>query len=239
MSKPVNSGSYFYNYKGYFSTVLLGICDADYKFLYVSVGAEGKASDGGIWQQCSFHEYLHDQSNPLQIPTPVNIPGTEYNTPFYLVGDDAFRLSPNLMKRFPGIGLTRKQQIFNYRLSRCRRIIENTFGIMCCRFRVLRQSLEVAPSFVDDIVMSCCILHNYLRINARNEYLPNVAIDREVEEGHIIPGAWRQEVINLDPMQKDSQKNSTSYAKNVRANLADYFLTPDGEISWQYQKSKE
>ena len=49
IERPSKSGSMFFNYKGYFSLVLLGICDADYKFIYVDVGAEGKASDGGIW----------------------------------------------------------------------------------------------------------------------------------------------------------------------------------------------
>lgn len=38
MRAPDNSGSSFYNYKGYFSFVLVAACDARYKFRYVSVG---------------------------------------------------------------------------------------------------------------------------------------------------------------------------------------------------------
>jgi hypothetical protein len=236
--QPLNTGTFFYNYKGYFSTVLLGIADADYKFLYVSIGAEGKASDGGIWNKCTFYEYLSDTNNPLNIPEACAINGIPFNIPYFLVGDEAFRLGPHLMKKFPGIGSTRIQKIYNYRLSRCRRIIENTFGILTCRFRIFRRTIEVNPDFVDDLVMACCILHNYLRVHARNEYIPLIAVDHEMEDGTFVPGAWRQEG-NLDNLMRNTQKNATEYAKRVRNSLSDYFVSVEGQIPWQYRKAHE
>uniref|UniRef100_A0A915E490 DDE Tnp4 domain-containing protein n=1 Tax=Ditylenchus dipsaci TaxID=166011 RepID=A0A915E490_9BILA len=47
LKAPTNTGSLHYNYKGGFSTVLLAICDADYKCVYADVGNYGKDSDGG------------------------------------------------------------------------------------------------------------------------------------------------------------------------------------------------
>nr|CAI5838518.1 unnamed protein product [Callosobruchus analis] len=44
---PKKTGSTFFNYKSYFSIVLQGIADANYKFIAVEVGAYGRQSDGG------------------------------------------------------------------------------------------------------------------------------------------------------------------------------------------------
>ena len=48
---PKNSGSLFFNYKDYFSFVLLAIVDANYKFIAVDVGAYSKEFDNGIFKK--------------------------------------------------------------------------------------------------------------------------------------------------------------------------------------------
>ena len=53
MRRPINSGSYYFNYKGFFSIVLLGLVDADYKFIYIDVGCNGRISDGGVYRNSS------------------------------------------------------------------------------------------------------------------------------------------------------------------------------------------
>lgn len=39
---PSNAGSMFYNYKGFHSIIMMALVDADYKFLYVDIGANGR-----------------------------------------------------------------------------------------------------------------------------------------------------------------------------------------------------
>lgn len=65
----------------------------------------------------------------LEVPDEQHLPGAEHlgNMPFTIVGDAAFPLKTYLMRPYPGLDLTRQQRIFNYRLSRARKVVENAF----------------------------------------------------------------------------------------------------------------
>ena len=80
---PINSGSYYFNYKSTFSIVLLALVDADYKFLYVDVGCNGRVSDGGAFQNLPFGDAL--EHNKLNVPD-----SEEERLPYVVVTDDAF-----------------------------------------------------------------------------------------------------------------------------------------------------
>ena len=90
---------------------------SEYEFLYFDVGIN---SDGGIWSSCPLKNAL--EKNALNIPEPRALPVRFSKTPYVCTGDDAFPLSLYMMKPFPQINLTKGKRIFNYRLSRMRRI---------------------------------------------------------------------------------------------------------------------
>ena len=131
MKNPPKSGSYYFNYKGFFSIVLLAIVDSDYKFIYCDVGANGASSDAGIFNNTDLKLALDE--NAVALPPPVPLTGGGRPIPYFFVGDEAFALKDWLQKPYPHRGLTKEQRIFNYRLSRARRIVENSFGILANR----------------------------------------------------------------------------------------------------------
>jgi hypothetical protein len=63
---PQNSGTLYYNYKHYFSILLEGIADADYKFITIDVGAYGKQSDGRIFFLSNVYKRL--ETNTFNMP---------------------------------------------------------------------------------------------------------------------------------------------------------------------------
>ena len=67
------------------------------------------------------------------------------------------------MKPYGRRMLTREERIANYRISRGRRVVENTFGILVSRFRVMRTTIELLPPTVREVVFTCVVLHNILR----------------------------------------------------------------------------
>ena len=81
------------------------------------------------------------------------------------------------MKLYPGRGLTESRQVFNHRLSRCRRIIENTFGIYTARWLIFRRPIKAKPEHVDIIIKACSCLHNYLMLTDNAYYAPQGFVD--------------------------------------------------------------
>jgi hypothetical protein len=126
---PPNSGSLFFNYKKTFSIALLALVDANYKFITVDVVAYGKNSDGGIFHNSTLGRALRNGN--LNIPGDKELPGTDISMPHVIVGDEAFPLSKYLMPPYPGNQTKNNEakKIFTYRLSRARRVSENSFGV--------------------------------------------------------------------------------------------------------------
>ena len=132
--RPSKSGTYFYNYKGFFSIVLMAVADANYKFLFVDIGANGSCADSGIFKLTNIYKAVIDGTAGL--PGPQPLAKDDSQVPHFFIGDDAFGLRSWMMKPHPSRGLSKEKRIFNYRLSRARRVVENAFGILAQRFYI-------------------------------------------------------------------------------------------------------
>ena len=139
------AGSQYYNYKGTHSIVLMALVDANYRFTYADIGCNGRVSNVGVLRDSTLGRSMvgDDNNNMLNVPMHVPLPGRIHPVPFFAVGDDAFPLRSNLMQPYPLRNLSSDQRIYNYRLSRARRVVENLILSIIMRTNILRT--KVAP----------------------------------------------------------------------------------------------
>lgn len=216
-----HSGSMNLNYKHYFSIVLMAIVDSDYKFVYVDIGAYGKDCDSSIFQETVFWKKMCNGT--LNIPSPSILDANGVNLPFVLVGDEGFALTENLLRPFGGHNLTVTKRVFNYRLTRARRFVECTFGLMANKWRIFHRALNVSKEFAKDIVKAAVILHNVVR--HRDGYRPS---DMDI-------------IANVHPTGLQSIPHGPTVrggrnANDIRNEFANYFVSPAGSLSWQMNK---
>lgn len=221
---PKNSGSLFYNYKKTFSVVLMALVDANYKFIVVDVGGYGKSSDGGIFSKSNLGKAL--EKNNLHVPGPRPLPNSDDIVPFVILGDEAFPLKENLLRPYPGSTArdNENQKIFNYRLSRARRVVENAFGILIQKFRILYGRLQVNPENADKIILAACVLHNYLR-NDRSENTSALPVYEEQSS--------TSQQLPLRGLRRLGG-NSSEVAIGVRNTFCNY-LNTTGAVPWQLE----
>jgi hypothetical protein len=221
INPPPNTGSLYFNYKHFFSIVLMAVVDANYKFLYVDIGQYGRLSDGGVYNKCSLSSLLAD--NRLHVPPATAIKNTETVLPYVLVADDAFALKPYVMKPYAFRKCTNQQRIYNYRLSRARRVVESAFGILSQRFLVFKKNISLHPDKVQTVVMAACCLHNFLMRNAdcAREYSDSIVSGNQtVESGFESVGTQRA-------------NRPTDNAMNIRDKFCEYFNSRAGSVPWQ------
>ena len=143
-----------------------------------------------------------------------------------------------MMKPYPQKGLTTEKCVFNYRLSRMRRIAENGFGILAHKWRVFRRPFSLEPEKVKVIAIAAITLHNWLRKESAygKVYVPADLVDHEnVTTGEIIEGTWRndQPTESWLPLSLNKANNSTQEAKAIREEFKEYFYN-EGCVFWQW-----
>ena len=186
---PKKTGTKYFNYKGFFSIILMAVCDAKYNFTLFDVGQYGSSNDSGALKVSEFGKAF--DKHLFNYPDSEKILGCSKDLPFFLVGDEIFPLKDWLMRPYPGKELDESRQVFNYRLSRARRVIENAFGILAARWRIFRGFIRANPKNVENYVLAALSLHNYLRQTDNAGYCPSGFVDSEDSSGKIKPGEWR------------------------------------------------
>ena len=83
--------------------------------------------------------YKRLDRNELNIPKGGPLQGENgEHMPFVIVDDEAFALSENVVQPYPHRNLSIAKRIFNYILTRARKMVECAFAIFCNKWRILQ-----------------------------------------------------------------------------------------------------
>ena len=138
-------------------------------------------------------------------------------------------------------------KIFNYRLSRARRITENIFGILVARFGIFKTHInpsnaELNPIFhllvllgahpilhvsrirvniqfdnIKDVVMASCALHNFLRRTSADMYTPSTCFDTEDLQNGTVTAGLRSTPSSLATLKRGNNRSHQLTGKEVRS----------------------
>ena len=76
----------------------MALVDANYKFIYVDVGAAGRAGDASVFANSVLNTAI---DNYLDFPEASALQGMSTEILHHMGGDDAFPLNAQLMKPYP------------------------------------------------------------------------------------------------------------------------------------------
>ncbi|KAJ8881407.1 hypothetical protein PR048_017888 [Dryococelus australis] len=181
----------------------MAACDARYKFLWVDVGCIG---------------YL---------------PNTNVVAPFWFIADEAFSLKQHILHLYSGCNLNDSKRIFNYRLLRAHRTIENSFGILVARWRIFQSKLPGVPTTAESYILAAVTQHNFIMALCQPEpsrYCPENFVDHE-KNGMLVPGEWRNNVGRLPhtDLGRLKSNNPAKMSEIMRNTVAD-FLIKEGRV---------
>jgi hypothetical protein len=202
---PTESRTEYVNRKGFHSIIMQAVVDSNYLFRDVVVGWPGSVHDARVFSNSAiFRKGNEGKLFPSNFSREIN--GEDISP--VILADPAYPLLSWLMKGFDAKGdLSRKERLFNYRLSRARMTVENTFGRWKGRFIRFGKRVDMEVQNVVTVVLASCILHNICE-SQNNNFLPQ----------------WQNEVaVPADDDVEDIQESEETDGLDIRAILADYF----------------
>lgn len=138
------------------------VCDADCKFIAISIMHAGSVNDSEAFSTCSLSELCSSQEFP-----------------FCWNGDNAYPLSETMMIPFPGVNLhiiSPENESFNFYHSQLRITIERCFGQFIRRWGIFWKALEFSLKHCSQIIHACARLHN-LCVTYRLPFVLNTQFD--------------------------------------------------------------
>ena len=211
ISTPQQNHASYINRKSYHSIVMQALVDSNYLFRDIVVGWPGSVHDARVFSNSQL--YALGCSGRLFPPdVKEEILGKEIHP--VILADPAYPMLNWLLKGYPeNVNTPRIQRRFNYRLSRARMTVENTFGRWKGRFPRFSKRLDMEVDGAVEVVAAACVIHNICEMRKEPYF------EDWLQEGFEQP---EEEVIQDESI--DELPGS-----DVRDTLAAFFVSPEGQ----------
>ncbi|XP_062074948.1 protein ALP1-like [Humulus lupulus] len=159
---------------------VMATCSFNMMFTYVYVGWEGTADDSRVLLDAM----RKDDNFPMPPQGKYYVVDSGYpNMPGFLA---PYRGERYHLRRFRGRGNHPRaaMELFNYRHSSLRNVIERCFGLLKVRFPILKSMPPYLLGKQRRIPIACCAIHNWIRMHSINdEMFEQYSVDaRTVED---------------------------------------------------------
>ncbi|KAG6514630.1 hypothetical protein ZIOFF_024999 [Zingiber officinale] len=171
--------------KGTIAVNVLGVCDKDMNFVYALIGWEGSAADARVLRDALTRD------DTLKVPR-----GHYYLCDNGYANVEGF-LTPYRRVRYHrdawgnrAVGPQNYKELFNWRHSQARNVIERAFGLLKKRWAILRSPSFYPLKTQNRIILACMLLHNFIRSEMPDDPIEEVNDEvvsptHEIEEDFI------------------------------------------------------
>ena len=167
-----NPTDYFSGHYQRYGLNIQAVCDANLRFIYISIKAPGRTNDARAYSRClGLRRWV--QSLPDE---------------YYIIGDNAYTLTNKLLIPFSGAAkLQTYNRTYNFYLSQLRIRIEMAFGRLTTKWRIFRRNLDFHLEKTAMICRVAAILHNFVINNDNLDFSNSVELGEfgvdELEDG--------------------------------------------------------
>ncbi|XP_077511060.1 uncharacterized protein LOC144121624 [Amblyomma americanum] len=195
ISPPKKDAADYCNYNGWYSRY-------HYRFLYLNVRSPSRCHDAHVYGRSRLNKYVESDNFKSLVFVIEATPVARI-----ILCDQAFPVTPHLLKPYPNATSGSKQAIFNDNLSKSRRIVGNAFGRAKARFKFIIKRMESKLLNAKQVIRASCTLHNIC------ETFQDVE-EQWILDAHTYNALYEQPSHNTEACAGEGQ--------DVRAALAEY-----------------
>lgn len=168
------------------------------------------------------------EAGRVQLPLPTPLPNSNVVLPYYFIGDAGLPLESYLLTPYARFRhLLPSQRIYNYRLSRARRIVECAFVLLRSKWRVYTRPLAFNIATTEQVILATIALHNFLM----------------TMELSMDPQNRMYDVGNNEPQDAEEENEAAAVAAQynqnaiaIRDTLRRYFCA-EGQLDFQWARA--